>query len=324
MATTRSWRPLTQTDATHRPRLEEIAELNEVFSESFTDRYRRDGMTGVRVPHLNPVIWRSAIEDADAGAMLWRDDRGAVAAFNMAHRSGTEGWMGPLAVRNEYQGHGIGKEIVGRGIAWLKEQGATVIGLETMPRTMDNIGFYSRLGFVPGHLTVTVTLEAGRSDHEAQLLSRLGARDRVDMVDECRQLLHQVVPGLDYTREIVLTSELGLGDTLILSDRDRLVGYALTHTAPLVEGRVRDELRVLKLVLDDDRRFGAMVGVLTDHARKCGAKRVAFRMQGGYSAAYQHLIAMGAHVRWTDLRMSLGGYEEKRPEKGLVLSNWEI
>jgi hypothetical protein len=64
--------------------------------------------------------------------------------------------------------------------------------------------------------------------------------------------------------------------------------------------------------------------VLTDYARKCGAKRVAFRMQGGYGAAYQQLIAMGAHVRWTDLRMSLGGYEEKRPEKGLVLSNWEI
>jgi len=36
------------------------------------------------------------------------------------------------------------------------------------------------------------------------------------------------------------------------------------------------------------------------------------------------VIALGAHVRWTDLRMSLSAYEERRPERGLVLSNWEI
>jgi hypothetical protein len=29
-------------------------------------------------------------------------------------------------------------------------------------------------------------------------------------------------------------------------------------------------------------------------------------------------------VRWTDLRMSLGGYEEPRVDHGIILSNWEI
>ena len=41
--------------------------------------------------------------------MLWRDDRGHIAAFNMVHRSGIEGWMGPLAVRTEFQGSGTGR-----------------------------------------------------------------------------------------------------------------------------------------------------------------------------------------------------------------------
>ena len=83
-------------------------------------------MVGVRVPFLNPTIWRYAIEDADDGAMLWRDDRGHIVAFNMVHRSGTEGWMGPLAVRTEFQGSGIGKEIVTRGVEWLKRSGRDV------------------------------------------------------------------------------------------------------------------------------------------------------------------------------------------------------
>src|SRR3954451_24388943 len=163
MATSRSWRPHI-VDGPHRARLDEIGELNQVFSDSFTERYRRDGMVGVRVPFLNPTIWRYAIEDADHGAMLWRDDRGHVVAFNMVHRSGTEGWMGPLAVRTEFQGNGTGKEVVSRGIQWLKDQGAVIIGLETMPRLMDNIGFYSRQGLLPGRLTITTTLEAAYSD----------------------------------------------------------------------------------------------------------------------------------------------------------------
>ena len=55
-----------------------------------------------------------------------------------------------------------------------------------------------------------------------------------------------------------------------------------------------------------------------------GTRRIALRLQGEFAGAYQRAIALGGHVRWTDLRMSLGGFEEKRPGAGLVLSNWEI
>jgi hypothetical protein len=77
-------------------------------------------------------------------------------------------------------------------------------------------------------------------------------------------------------------------------------------------------------VLDDERQFVPMVKVLCDFARKNSARRVALRMQGEYGNAYKQLIGLGGHVRWTDLRMSLDGYLERRPEKGMVLSNWEI
>jgi GNAT superfamily N-acetyltransferase len=323
MATSRSWRPHT-VDGPARARIDDIGELTQVFSDAFTERYRRDGMVGVRVPFLNPLIWRYAIEDAAEGAMLWRDDRGHVVAFNMVHRSGTEGWMGPLAVRTEYQGSGTGKEIVTRGLEWLKRNGASVIGLETMPRTMDNIGFYSRLGFVPGRLTLTTTVDAAFDDTPAKLVGRLGSQDKEDVVDACRALLARLAPGYDYTREIMLTDDLSLGDTALLYDGSRLVGFALAHTTPLVEGRAREELRVLKLVLDDESRFPDLIRVIGDFARRSGTRRVGYRMQGEYGSMYQRLIALGGHVRWTDLRMTFGTYAEPRPEKGIVLSNWEI
>jgi GNAT superfamily N-acetyltransferase len=323
MATSRSWRQHA-VEGPYRATIDEIAELNQVFSDSFTERYRRDGMVGVRVPFLNPAIWRYAIEDADAGAMLWRDDRGHIVAFNMVHRSGSEGWMGPLAVRTEHQGSGTGKEIVARGIEWLKSHGATVIGLETMPRTMDNIGFYSSLGFVPGRLTITLTLDAAATDHGPELLGRLGLRDREDALAEARTLVDRLAPGYDFTREVELTESLALGDTVLLRERGRLVGLALCHTAPLVEGRTREELRVLKLALADESSIDAMLRALCDFAKRSGTRRVALRVQGEYPGLYRTMVAAGARVRWTDLRMALGGYEERRNGQGVVLSNWEI
>jgi GNAT superfamily N-acetyltransferase len=323
MATSRSWRQHL-IDGPVPARLDDIGELNQVFSDAFTERYRRDGMVGVRVPFLNPAIWRYAIEDAADGAMLWRDERGHVVAFNMVHRSGIEGWMGPLAVRTEQQGAGTGKEIVTRGIEWLKANGASVIGLETMPRTMDNIGFYSRLGFQPGRLTLTTTIDAAYADGPVRLLSRLSPASRGDAIAECRALIDRILPGYDHTREIELTADLSLGDTVLWYDGDRIAGYALAHTVPLVEGRSREELRVLKLVLDDETRFVDLARAVADFARRSGTRRVALRMQGEFLAAYQRLIALGGHVRWTDLRMSLAGFTEQTPRSGLVLSNWEI
>jgi GNAT superfamily N-acetyltransferase len=305
-------------------RLEDIPDLNDVFSDSFTERYRRDGLTGVRVPHLNPLVWRYAIRDAADGAMIWRGGRDEIVAFNMVHRSGAEGWMGPLAVRTEQQAMGAGTEIVRRGIEWLKVHGATVIGLETMPRTMDNIGFYSGAGFVPGKLTLTVSVDATYADKPAPLLGRLSAGVKDDVLEQCRSLVSLLQPGYDHSREIQLTDELSLGDTMLFMDGDTVLGYALCHTAPLVEGRAREELRVLKLVLDERVTVDEAVRSLSDLARRSGTRRVSIRMQGDYEAAYARLIALRARVRWTDLRMSLAGYLERKPARGLVLSNWEI
>jgi GNAT superfamily N-acetyltransferase len=324
MATSRSWRPSQVLDGPRAARIEDIPELNDVFSDAFTDRYRRDGLTGVRVPHLNPLVWRYAIRDAADGAMIWRGEKDEIVAFNMVHRSGTEGWMGPLAVRNEQQAMGAGSEIVRRGIDWLKVHGATVIGLETMPRTMDNIGFYSTLGFLPGKLTLTVTVDATYADKPALLFGRLSPRDKDDVLEQCRQLVGTLQPGYDHTRELQLTDELSLGDTMLLMDGDELRGYALCHTAPLVEGRTREELRVLKVALAEHVTVDEAVRSLSDLARRSGTRRVSIRVQGDHEAVYQRLIAMRARVRWSDLRMSLTGYAERKPVRGVMLSNWEI
>ena len=317
------WRPDRSVRGPDRPTLRDIESLNRVFADAFTDRYSRDGLVGVRVPHLNTLVWRYAIEDAGNGAMIWRDADGQMVAFNMVHQSGVEGWMGPLAVRPDRQGEGLGSTMVRLGIEWLKGQGATTIGLETMPRTVENIGFYSRIGLVPGPLTVTLVHDVPRRAGAAPELFSAAGPQLVRRLEECRRLTHELSPGVDFTRELTLTRDLGIGDTTLVREGGELVGFALWHSTPLAAGRAKDEVRVLKLVAASASAFDRLLDALHGTAAAERVSRLAIRCQTEFGDAYLRLIAAGYRVHWTDLRMILRGFPQ-RLGQGVALSNWEI
>jgi GNAT superfamily N-acetyltransferase len=321
----RAWLPERQVSGPERAQERDIESLNRVFAEAFTDRYRRDGLVGVRVPYLNPQVWRYALLDAGDGAMVWRDERGQIAAFNIAHRSGAEGWMGPLAVRPDRQGVGIGKTIVRTAADWLMDQGVATLGLETMPRTVENIGFYARLGFTPGHLTLTMTQDLGTRGHGAPaLLSQRLPTARDASVEAGSRLVAELARGPDFTREILLTAELGLGDTTLLEGPAGLDGLVVWHSAPLAEGRPKEEVRILKLAARDERAFQAVITATEAAAARAGIRRVAVRCETRHTLAFRRLVERGYRVRWTDLRMTYEGYPEPELRAGVLFSNWEI
>lgn len=302
--------------------VEEIDRINRVFSEAFTDRYQRDGLSGVRVPLLNPVIWKFAISTAGEGALVWRDSQGAIAAFNMVHRSGSEGWMGPLAVRPDCQRQGMGTRIVREGIRRLEAAGARTIGLETMPRTMDNIGFYSRIGFRPGYLTVSVTREL--TGQPGSFTRRRPGPVRDGVLEACRSVAGRLMHGADFSREIEVTAALGLGDVTTVWDDGKPAGFALWHTAPLAEGRPGDEARVLKLAALDTKVFARLIAATEADTAAAGARQLSVRCQTAFRDAYEILLESGYTVHWTDLRMTLRGRHEPTMDGAVLFSNWEI
>ena len=309
------------------PTTADIPALNRLFSDAFTDRYRKDGLTGAQVPQLKPIIWQYALRDADDGAMVWFDDRGQLVAFNIAHQSGVEGWMGPLAVRADRQSSGIGRMIVLTAIDWLRSRGARAVGLETMPRTVDNIGFYSGLGFLPGHLTVTMTVDCERKKVRGSpvCLGDLPEETRRELWQRCRARLEQSAPGYDYTREFDLTLELAIGDVVVLERDGVVTGFAVWHSVPLTDGRPSDELRVLKVFADSAHTFDRLVTAIEQCAVDLGILRVSIRCQTAYADAYGSLLRRRYRVRWTDLRMTLRDHPEtKLAGEEVLFSNWEI
>lgn len=318
------WRADRRALVAARPTAQDIPALNRLFSDAFTDRYRRDGMPGISVPYLNSRIWEYALTDAGDGAMIWRDGRGDLVAFNMVHRSGSEGWMGPLAVRVDRQGDGVGRQIVQAGVRWLVDQGAATIGLETMPRTVDNIGFYTGLGFRPTGLTIT--LQAAAHPGPTDGVTRLGSLtppDRLRALAECRALSGAVGGGVDFTREIEITRTLDLGDAHLAYHGSTLGGLVLWHVAPLAEGRHSDELRILKLMAPDLPTAEGLIAAARDHAARCRLSHVSLRCQADAPVLYDALARAGWQVHWTDLRMTLTRYPAPSVD-GILISNWEI
>src|SRR3989442_13572485 len=78
----RAWLPERQVYGPERAGEREVDGLNRGFAEAFTDRYRRDGLGGVRVPQLNPDGGRYALLDPGGGAVLWRGGARHVAAVH--------------------------------------------------------------------------------------------------------------------------------------------------------------------------------------------------------------------------------------------------
>jgi hypothetical protein len=233
--------------------------------------------------------------------------------------------MGPLAVRTDRQGGGLGREIVTAGITALQAAGVRTIGLETMPRTLDNIGFYSRLGFRPGPLTIT--LQGDVAPGLAPVAPRLGestGERRRELLAACRALGDAVVPGIDFTHEIELTLAIGLGDVSLVRDAaGALEAFALWHAAPLAAGRMAEDLRVLKLVARDLPAARRAIAAAEGEASRRGLGGCTVRCQTRHLDLYSQLVAEGWRVQWTDLRLTLSGFAEVEPA-GILLSNWEI
>jgi len=98
----------------------------------------------------------------------------------------------------------------------------------------------------------------------------------------------------------------------------------LWHSAPLAEGRPKEEVRVLKLAARDERAFDAAIAATEAAAARAGIRRVAVRCQTRFDDAFRRLVGRGYRVRWTDLRMTYEGYTEPHPPRGVLFSNWEI
>ena len=193
----------------------------------------------------------SYLHSDPGGAFVATDDFAGIIGASFSHVWGTTGWVGPISVLPSYQSKGLGKELVRHSLQYLEDEGCIDIGLETMPENAANLGMYLRVGLRPEALMLVFgkVLEAEKLQEEpmngvsVQRYSESGGKKRLE--PELRKLSGKLRLGLDYSKEIQLSEEFSLGDTILASSKGTLAGFSLVHTKPRRESTKGGAVRVL-------------------------------------------------------------------------------
>jgi GNAT superfamily N-acetyltransferase len=165
------------------------------------------------------------------------DEDGALAGSNFATRWGSFGFFGPLSIRPALWDRGIAQPLVAAVCGAFEEWGLSHMGLFTFAQSTKHVHLYGKFGFHARFLTAIMARPAAADAkfgaavrHSAQ-----SAGDRAAAEAGAAALTDAIYPGLDLSGEIATVARLGLGDTILLYDGSRLVGFAVCHYGPTSE-----------------------------------------------------------------------------------------
>jgi len=263
-----------------------------------------------------PVRTRASVLsclEKDPGGCFVAEEDGRVVGIIFSRTWGCVGWFGPLAVSPECQGRGIGQQLIAASLDYLRRNGG-IIGLETMPESPYNLGLYLRLGFQARLPTFFLSKQLDRPGSDAlqtAVWSSAGDRLQERWLAHLREVTARIYPGLDYSKEIVTTARRGLGETLVLTDGARAVGFSTLWLVAAREGW-GDELAGLHVsALDpdhtDEESFYALIQASEALARLHVKVALTIPVNSGHTWAVEHLLRWGYRVDRSMVRMVLKG-----------------
>jgi ribosomal protein S18 acetylase RimI-like enzyme len=258
------------------------------------------------------------------------DEDGQVVGSVFSRSWGAVGWLGSLVVLPEYQGRGVGKRLALATLEYLAASAAGVIGLETMPESAHNLGFYWRLGFEAWLPTLLLGKELNQPAANGPTFRRwssLGTEMQQRWLMDLREVGGQIWPGVDYSKEITATAAHGLGDTLVLTREGNAIGLSVLRLASLREGESSQRAGIRALALHpqhaDRAHFHALLEASEGLARAEGKRVLGLSVNACHTWAVQHLLQWGYRVERVMLRMVLRG-ADRGPctDKCVDLSRW--
>jgi ribosomal protein S18 acetylase RimI-like enzyme len=270
-----------------------------------------------------------ACRERDPEGCFVVEEGSQVVGFIFSRTWGSVGWFGTFAVLPEYQGQGIGQRLVAASLGYLRQEPDRVIGLETMPESAYNLGLYLKLGFRVTFPSLSLVKALDRAAVEGAGLPRwsaAGTGRRARWLDDLREATGQILPGLDYAKEVLWTAEYGGGDTLVLLDGERAIGLSILRLASDWEGLGQERASVQALALHPehttDRTLAALLDASEVLASAHGKNILAVVVNGRHAWAVEQLLARGYRVARVMVRMVLEATGEAASEGCVELSRW--
>ena len=134
----------------------DLEKTNHLLVSAFTEGRKEDGYADTQINLCHIKMLEMYLSFCPNGCFTLVE-KGEILAAAFSHVLGSTGWIGPIAVAPAFRGKKLGEQITRHCIDFLKSKKCSTIGLETMPRSYWNLGFYINLGFRPQQLTCELT-----------------------------------------------------------------------------------------------------------------------------------------------------------------------
>ncbi|WP_297426806.1 GNAT family N-acetyltransferase [Clostridium sp.] len=204
-----------------------------------------------------------------------------VVGFNFIHIWGSFGWFGPFGVHTEYQGKGIGKALINETIRILKEDyKVSTIGLNTMPESQYNVGFYMSLGFTPLKLSLSMKRLLDFTVKESSMESNKYDVNEIDISNEgnylaikenLKLLSNEIHMGFDLASELNLIREESFGIILTLKSYGEIHGIVICYTKAVRDFSAKNlqiKLAIIDNKIDYKEAIDSIMHFCTGYAKK--------------------------------------------------------
>ncbi|HJX04326.1 MAG TPA: N-acetyltransferase [Thermoplasmata archaeon] len=232
-------------------RVDDIVDVKGVDLLSWTDLMERTYGVKVKLSPRTDENILSYLRSDPEGVFVASDEFAGVIGVVFSHVWGATGWVGPLSVLPMYQTRGLGKDLLKRSLTYLEDMGCVDIGLETMPESAVNLGLYFRVGLRPECLVLVLDKKLEKEGLQEEPVGGVAIERfsessvQEKMMSELRRISGALRLGLDYTKEIELTQEFGLGDTIVATSRNKVMGFCVVQTKAKRENLPGASVRVV-------------------------------------------------------------------------------
>jgi GNAT superfamily N-acetyltransferase len=303
--------------------------VRSVDAAAFTPWWRQLAGGQQALPPRTQANVKSLLEKDPQGCFVAEED-GHLLGLIFSRTWGSVGWSGTFAVLPQHQGQGIGTLLLQASLRYLRRDPHRVIGLETMPDSPSNLGLYLKQGF---RLSLPTLLYKKRLDREPpgdddlERWSRADDATRRAWLRDLREVTNGIRPGLDYIKEITATDRHGFGETLVLTDSDRAVGFISILLMASREGSGGDTASVQVAALDpartDKDSLRRLLRAAEQQACAHELAELVVPVNARFSWAVDQLLDAGYRVGRLSARMVLAGTEPHPPDPLCVnLSRW--
>jgi GNAT superfamily N-acetyltransferase len=310
-------------------RRDDLPAVNRILSKAFTAARIADGFKTTHVPLCRLSFLEMYLAAFPNGCFVLEHETD-LAGYAFSRLWGEVAWIGPVSVIPAHQGKKLGQQLMVKAIETAQRAGARVVGLETMPRSVHNIGFYTKLGFLPQNLTVDLIRPLPRrleepfpADYEVVLFNDASPAEKASLLSAAERLARRIDPHLAIRTEIEVTTHFKYGDTICVRRGRELLACFVAHTKKYYDDEVSRFMKIVLTLMEASLSVAEILPHLFAIARREHLDTVSFRAPTRYARAYGELVAAGFQVFHTDLRMTLEGYEEVADPKNFYLSKWE-